>query len=110
MPDTGMFYLYEVGCRPFVDSPKQVTSIDFVRASCNRCRRVFYACDPPHIKNIAEGGAVLRCPACGNHQAISIARFEEFVARFSNGHVEMESAAFTPPKFTPDASMPLRDE
>lgn len=84
MPDTGMFYLYEVGCDRSGDGASPGPLVEFVRAECNSCQRIFHASEPPCLQNIAEGGAVLVCPACGQRQAVAIARFEEFVARFSS--------------------------
>lgn len=88
MPDTGMFFLYEVRCQRSIDSAGHHTVVKRVQAQCNGCRRAFKAESPPTLQNIAQGGAVLTCPACERRQAISIARFEEFVARFASSASE----------------------
>ena len=89
MPNTGLFYLYEV-----VRTPGQKTAgthpfINSVRAECLACRHVFLTAQPPCLLNIFGGGAALTCPRCSNRQAISDARFADFVARFPTGNTEV---------------------
>lgn len=93
MPDTGMFYLYEVAFHPDTGPQSAPQSIEFIRAECNGCRRMFQARSAPLLENVAGGGAVLSCPSCGERQAISIARFVDFVARFPHGNVDSHRAA-----------------
>lgn len=88
MPDTGMFYLHTVRFSVDGDSPSPRRAIEFVRAQCNECRGIFRASTPPLLENINGGGVVLVCPSCSARQAISIARFEEFVARFPMGNLK----------------------
>lgn len=81
MPDTGMFYLLEVKLQPCLGG----VEVDLVRAQCNACQRMFTARSRPELHNIGESGAVLACPKCGNRQAVSGARFLEFLTRFPHG-------------------------
>jgi hypothetical protein len=87
MPDTGSFYLYEVGCEHIGDQDDRRTAVTLVRARCNACQRMFQASDAPLLENISGSGTILTCPACGQRQAISIARLEEFISRFGCARV-----------------------
>ncbi len=87
MPNTGLFYLYEVTGTPSDATETSCGSIKAVRAECLACRHVFLAEEPPALLNISGGGAALQCPACPNRQAVSGARFADFVERFPQGNV-----------------------
>lgn len=84
MPDTGLFFLFEV-CGSPANEPA-FTTIDLVRAQCITCLGTFKASEPPHLRNLPGGGAVIVCPECGARQAIAGARFAEFVKRFPSGN------------------------
>lgn len=64
MPDTGMFYMFEVCCTP-------------------------------------TKGAAIMCPECGARQAISGARFAEYMARFPSGNCETYRAESGDPATAP---------
>lgn len=86
MPNTGLFYLFEVACDPGQTAATSCGTIGEVQAQCLSCRHVFKASAPPALLNIYGGGAVLRCPRCAIHQAISGARFNDFANRFPAGN------------------------
>lgn len=88
MPNTGLFYLYEVVRNPGQKTYAAHPSIESVRAECLACRHVFVATQPPGLLNIFGGGAALTCPRCPNRQAISDARFADFIVRFPTGNTE----------------------
>jgi hypothetical protein len=85
MPNTGRFYLLEVTGKPEPGTDPPVCMIDYVRAECLGCHRVFCARCAPALVTIPRGGVVLQCPHCTNRQAISSARFEDFMDRFAKG-------------------------
>jgi hypothetical protein len=82
MPNTGLFYLFEVEGNPSQASQSTCGSLSRVAAQCLACNNIMRATKPPELLNIAGGGAVLQCPACPNRQAISGARFADFMQRF----------------------------
>jgi hypothetical protein len=88
MPNTGLFYLYEVVRNPCQSINGTHSCIESVRAECLACRHVFLATQEPALLNIFGGGAALTCPRCSNRQAISDARFADFVVRFPSGNTE----------------------
>jgi len=78
MPSTGQFYLLTVqGVINENGSLLQVTHVD---CNCLECHRQFVATNDRGLIDL-NGGAVLICPMCGNRQAVSRARLEEFRAR-----------------------------
>lgn len=85
MPNTGKFYLYEVGSKDPPDEHSSYPTIGVVRAECLSCHDVFSARDQPALTNIPGGGAALTCGKCGTRQAISAARFADFMERFPTG-------------------------
>lgn len=97
MPDTGMFYLYEVCCHPTRAAGQSYAEIDFIRAECNACRTIFKATAPPILVALECGGAVLSCPTCEARQAIAGARFAEYMIRFPSGNCDVHREAKTDP-------------
>lgn len=93
MPDTGVFYLFEVCCSPTKPARDAFPEIEFVRAQCNPCRNIFKATEPPGLDAIDGGGAAITCPKCGARQAISGARFAEYMQRFPSGNCDTYRAA-----------------
>lgn len=85
MPNTGLFYLFEVNVQPSRPGSDEEPMALNVQAECLSCHRVTNATAPPSLVNIPDGGAVLECPACGSRQAISAARFMEFSQRSAGG-------------------------
>lgn len=92
MPDTGMFYLFEVCCSPEAVDGEAYSEIDFVRAECNSCQSIFKGTRPPRLEPIKGGGAVINCPGCGARQAVAGARFAEYMARFPSGNCDTHRA------------------
>lgn len=86
MPNTGLFYLYEVVGNPSQATQTSCSAIESVRAECLACHHVFWATEAPALINISGGGAALICPKGDSRQAISGARFADFVARFPVGN------------------------
>jgi hypothetical protein len=82
MPNTGLFYLLEVNFAPC----SRETKVSLVRADCNSCHHMFTGREEPELHPIGASGAVLTCPRCGSRQAISGARFLEFLVRFPCGY------------------------
>lgn len=93
MPNTGLFYLFEVEGNPSQATQATCGSIGRVVAQCLACQNIMRASKPPELLNIVGGGAVLQCPACPNRQAISGARFAEFMQRFPTGNLTGRVAA-----------------
>jgi len=85
MPNTGKFYLYEVAPKDALDEQSRYPAIGVVRTECLSCHDVFSASDEPGLTNIPGGGAALTCKKCGSRQAISGARFADFMERFPTG-------------------------
>lgn len=85
MPNTGKFHLYEVS--PAESVPDHITypPVGVVRAECLSCFNLFTVCGEPGLTNIPGGGAAIVCSKCGSRQAISGARFAEFMERFPTG-------------------------
>lgn len=88
MPDTGLFYLFEVCCSPTKLPGNAFPEVEFVRAQCHPCRNIFKATELPSLKAIDGGGAAITCPKCGARQAISGARFAEYMERFPSGNCD----------------------
>lgn len=78
MPDTGRFYLLEV--EGITDANNQILELIRVYCRCLRCHRAFTATQASGLALI-PGGAAIDCPECGEHQAISLVRFEDFRRR-----------------------------
>lgn len=82
MPNTGQFYLIDVdGQAGEVGRLLEVTRI---QRRCLPCGWSFDAL-PGHGLIAIAGGAVLACPHCENRQAVSLARFSEFIDRVGSG-------------------------
>lgn len=78
MPSTGHFYLLSVtGQR---DSSGHLLQVTLVECKCLACSRTFRGY-PGHGLIDLERGAVIICPACSRRQAISMARFDDFLVR-----------------------------
>jgi len=74
MPNTGSFYLVNVEGVEDRGHLLQVTKID---ARCLQCSIQFRALPSLGLVD-HDGAASLTCPECGNHQAISRSRLEDF--------------------------------
>lgn len=89
MPDTGRFYLLEVESVTDVDG--RILELTRVYCRCLKCHCGITATPAEGLTPI-PGGAVLTCPECRQHQAISMVRFEDFRRRRGteppNGRVE----------------------
>lgn len=83
MPNTGQFYLLRVDSQ--ADEAERLLEVTAVECSCLPCGWTFTAV-PGHGLITVAGGAVLACPRCENRQAVSLARFSEFIARVGSGH------------------------
>lgn len=88
MPDTGLFYMFEVCCSPTKTAQHAYPEIEFIRVQCSTCRHIFRATEPPSLEAFDGGGAAITCPQCGKRQAISGARFAEYMERFPSGNCE----------------------
>ena len=82
MPDTGTYFLYEV---KMIDGPNAPGNLLFAQCQCLRCHHHFVADTQPELVNIPGGGAVIKCPECGVHQAIAAQTFVDYLARFPSG-------------------------
>ncbi|WP_448129974.1 hypothetical protein [Stenotrophomonas rhizophila] len=78
MPNTGQFYLLRVDGQ--ADEAERLLEVTAVECSCLPCGWTFTA-SPGQGLITVPGGAVLACPHCDNRQAVSLARFSEFIAR-----------------------------
>ena len=78
MPNTGQFYLLEVAGQ--ADDAGRLLEVTSVACRCLPCGWSFGA-TPGHGLITVPGGAVLACPHCENRQAVSLARFSEFIDR-----------------------------
>ncbi len=107
MPDTGLFFLFEVCGSPTPANDSGYTTIDLVRAQCITCLGTFKASEPPDLHNLPGGGAVIRCPECGARQAIAGARFAEFVERFPAGNCTTYKPGQARSLHKPEAECPL---
>lgn len=85
MPNTGKFHLYEVGPAESAPDNAVYPPVGLVRAECLSCFSVFTVSEEPGLTNIPGGGAAVVCSRCGCRQAISGARFAEFMERFPTG-------------------------
>lgn len=82
MPNTGHFYLFNVtGQR---DPSGHLLQVTLVECACLSCSRTFIGY-PGHGLIDLERGAVVICPSCFSRQAISMARFDDFLVRRSPG-------------------------
>jgi len=82
MPNTGQFYLMEVNGQ--ANEVGQLLEVTRVQCRCLPCGWLFDALPGCGLIAIA-GGAVLACPHCENRQAVSLARFSEFIERVGSG-------------------------
>ncbi|MET4680466.1 hypothetical protein [Stenotrophomonas rhizophila] len=82
MPNTGQFYLLRVDGQ--ADEAERLLEVTAVECSCLPCGWTFTASSGQGLITVA-GGAVLVCPRCDNRQAVSLARFSEFIARVGSG-------------------------
>lgn len=78
MPNTGQFYLLRVDGQ--ADEAERLLEVTAVECSCLPCGWTFTA-SPGQGLITVPGGAVLACPHCENRQAVSLARFSEFITR-----------------------------
>ncbi len=78
MPNTGQFYLLKVTGETKADGT--LAWVDRVESTCCSCMRTFAATEGKELIELARG-AVVACPACGNHQTISLAYFDDFITR-----------------------------
>jgi len=78
MPTTGRFYLLDVTGQD--DGAGRLLELTCVQCRCLACDWSFTATSARGLIPIA-GGTVLACPHCDNRQAVSLARFSEFIAR-----------------------------
>lgn len=78
MPDTGRFYLLEV--ESVIDANGRISELLRVHCRCLKCHAAFEA-TPAGQLTLIQGGASLVCPDCGQNQAISMVRFEDFLRR-----------------------------
>lgn len=85
MPNTGLFYLLDVIGDASQEDPQALNRLDFVRAQCLHCHAILSLSGAPGLVNVAHGAAVLTCDRCNNRQAISGARFADFVRRVQHG-------------------------
>jgi hypothetical protein len=85
MPNTGLFYLLDVIGDASQEDPQALNRLAFVRAQCLQCHAILSLSGPPGLVNVAHGAAVLTCDRCTNRQAISGARFADFVRRVQHG-------------------------
>lgn len=85
MPNTGKFHLYEVAPADSVPDNTTYPPVGVVRAECLSCFNLFTVSEEPGLTNIPGGGAAVVCSKCGSRQAISGARFAEFMERFPTG-------------------------
>lgn len=85
MPHTGLFYLLDVIGDASQGDPQALNRLDFVRAQCLQCHAILSLSGAPGLVNVAHGAAVLTCERCSNRQAISGARFADFVRRVHDG-------------------------
>jgi len=82
MPNTGQFYLMEVDGQ--ADKIGHLLEVTRVQCRCLPCGWTFVAVPAEGLLALA-GGAVLYCPHCENHQAVSLAKFSEFIDRVGRG-------------------------
>jgi len=85
MPNTGLFYLLDVIGDASQDDPQALNRLAFVRAQCLQCHAILSLSGAPGLVTVAHGAAVLTCHRCNNRQAISGARFADFVRRVQHG-------------------------
>ncbi|MDX3935661.1 hypothetical protein [Stenotrophomonas sp.] len=78
MPNTGQFYLLRIDGQ--ADEAERLLEVTAVECNCLPCGWTFTAVPGQGLISV-PGGAVLACPHCGNRQAVSLARFSEFIAR-----------------------------
>lgn len=75
VPNTGRFYLLDVeGVR---SQDGRLLELTRVYCRCLQCSAAFTAIPSQGLEPL-EGGATIKCPKCGEHQAISLFRFEDF--------------------------------
>lgn len=95
MPNTGLFYLLAVTGNPREATQTTCDAITTVRAECLSCHDLLCISEPPWLVNISGGAAAIQCPKCGIRQAISAARFADFIERFPAG-AELEAEVGAP--------------
>ncbi|PJO53257.1 hypothetical protein CR156_14265 [Stenotrophomonas lactitubi] len=76
MADTGLFLLSDVSGQE--DGDGRLLQVTKVICRCLRCSGQFTARPNEGLIDLA-GGAVLICPHCPQRQAISLARFSDFL-------------------------------
>lgn len=82
MPNTGIFTLKAVDAEQSEEG--RVMRLTRVAAECSSCGRASDLSPGAGLTDL-NGAGVLACPHCSTHQAISRARFEEFLRRFPSG-------------------------
>lgn len=91
MPNTGIFTLKAVDAEQSEEG--RVVRLTRVEAECSSCGRASDLSAGAGLTDL-NGAGVLACPYCSTHQAISRARFEEFLRRFPSGlHQTARNAA-----------------
>lgn len=82
VPNTGIFTLKTVDAEQSEEGRiLRLTRVEAERSSCERASDL----SPGAGLTDLNGAGVLACPHCSTHQAISRARFEEFLRRFPSG-------------------------
>lgn len=85
MPDTGVFYLFEIQSDFSAAVHPDTVHMHCVYAKCLYCSHLFRASEGPSLIRLPRGGAVLECPKYAVRQAIAGRRFAEFMERFPTG-------------------------
>lgn len=93
VPNTGIFTLRAVHAEQSEEG--RILRLTRVEAECSSCGRASDLSPGAGLTDL-NGAGVLACPHCSTHQAISRARFEEFLRRFPSGlHQTSPKAAGT---------------
>ncbi|MBK0024686.1 hypothetical protein IAE57_00780 [Stenotrophomonas sp. S48] len=82
VPNTGIFTLKTVDAEQSEEG--RILRLTRVEAECSSCGRASDLSPGAGLTDL-NGAGVLACPHCSTHQAISRARFEEFLRRFPSG-------------------------
>lgn len=82
MPNTGIFTLKAVAAEQSEEG--RILRLTRVAAECSSYGRASDLSPGAGLTDL-NGAGVLACPNCSTHQAISRARFEEFLRRFPSG-------------------------
>lgn len=83
MADTGLFLLSDVSGQK--DNHGRLLQVTAVMCRCLSCSCHFTARPNEGLIDLARG-AVLICPKCSKRQAISIARFADFLEKQQHKH------------------------